>query len=185
MVGQVARVSTWQYDIDIDYIKSIGGVAKCFNPAARSGTPDIGAYRAGAVTTVMPGSCVPPVIGGTGGTSGAGGATGAGGAPGTGGAGASRDGGDGDGATDAAKAGSGGGPSAGGGNGGNGAGGFIGSGGAIAPGTGGSPATGAGGGSHGCSCNAAGDSASGASLAALLLITAGALFRDRRRRKRA
>ena len=35
MVGQVARVSTWQYDIDIDYIKSIGGVAKCFNPEAR------------------------------------------------------------------------------------------------------------------------------------------------------
>ena len=47
MVGQVARVSTWQYDVDIDYIKSIGGVAKCFNPKARSGTPDIGAYRPG------------------------------------------------------------------------------------------------------------------------------------------
>ena len=62
MVGQVARVSTWQYDIDIDYIKSIGGVAKCFNPGARSGTPDIGAYRAGTVSTVMPGSCVPPVV---------------------------------------------------------------------------------------------------------------------------
>jgi hypothetical protein len=60
MVGAVARVSSWQYDIDIDYIKSIGGVAKCFNVAMRSGTPDIGAYRAGAVTTLMPGNCVPP-----------------------------------------------------------------------------------------------------------------------------
>jgi MYXO-CTERM domain-containing protein len=60
MVGEVARVSTWQYDIDIDYIKSIGGVAKCFNAAMRSGTPDIGAYRAGAVTTLMPGNCIPP-----------------------------------------------------------------------------------------------------------------------------
>ena len=49
MVGQVARVSTWQYDVDIDYIKSIGGVAKCFNAKTRSGTPDVGAYRAGAV----------------------------------------------------------------------------------------------------------------------------------------
>ena len=58
MVGQVARVSTWQFDVDIDYIKSIGGVAKCFNPGTRSGTPDIGAYRAGTVTAVMPGSCV-------------------------------------------------------------------------------------------------------------------------------
>jgi parallel beta-helix repeat protein len=83
MVGQVARVSTWQYDVDIDYIKSIGGVAKCFNAKTRSGTPDIGAYRAGAVTTVTPGSCVPPPITGTGG---AGGATGTGGAGGTGGA---------------------------------------------------------------------------------------------------
>ena len=80
MVGDIARVSTWQYDIDIDYIKSIGGVAKCFNRAMRSGTPDIGAYRAGTVTTVMPGSCVappiPPPIGGMGGMAGAGGAAG-------------------------------------------------------------------------------------------------------------
>jgi MYXO-CTERM domain-containing protein len=42
-----------------------------------------------------------------------------------------------------------------------------------------------GGGNAGCSCNAAGDSVAGASLAALLLITASVLFRDRRRRKRA
>ncbi len=67
MVGQVARVSTWQFDVDIDYIKSIGGVAKCFNPGTRSGTPDVGAYRAGTVTTVMPGSCVAPPITGAGG----------------------------------------------------------------------------------------------------------------------
>jgi MYXO-CTERM domain-containing protein len=73
MVGSVARESWWQYDVDIDYIKSIGGVAQCFNPATRSGNPDIGAYKAGNVTTVTPGSCVPPPTGGspgTGGTSG-------------------------------------------------------------------------------------------------------------------
>ncbi len=60
MVGSVARESWWQYDIDIDYIKSIGGVASCFNPGPRSNPPDIGAYNSGAVTTVTPGSCVPP-----------------------------------------------------------------------------------------------------------------------------
>jgi MYXO-CTERM domain-containing protein len=93
MVGQVARVSTWQYDIDIDYIKSIGGVAKCFNPTTRSGAPDVGAYRAGPVTTVMPGSCVPPTIpdppmggmGGMAGMAGAGGMAGVAGAGGMGG----------------------------------------------------------------------------------------------------
>jgi MYXO-CTERM domain-containing protein len=84
MVGQVARASTWQFDIDIDYIKSIGGVAKCFNPGTRSGSPDIGAYKAGTVTTVMPGSCTPPVIGGMGGM---GGMPGTGGAAGSGAAG--------------------------------------------------------------------------------------------------
>jgi len=86
MVGQVARVSTWQYDVDIDYIKSIGGVAKCFNPKTRSGTPDVGAYRAGTVTTATPGSCVPPTTTGTGG-GGGGGAGGRGGAGGSGGGG--------------------------------------------------------------------------------------------------
>jgi MYXO-CTERM domain-containing protein len=87
MVGQVARVSTWQYDVDIDYIKSIGGVAKCFNPKTRSGTPDVGAYRAGTVTTATPGSCVPPTTTGTGGSGGGGGAGGRGGTGGSGGAG--------------------------------------------------------------------------------------------------
>ena len=90
MVGQVARVSTWQYDVDIDYIKSIGGVAKCFNPKARSGTPDIGAYRPGTVTTAMPGSCVAPPITGAGGSGGASGASGAGGSGGSGWNGAAR-----------------------------------------------------------------------------------------------
>jgi hypothetical protein len=60
MVGQVAAESTWQYDIDIEYIQSIGGVAACFNPKQRSGAPDLGAYAAGEVATVAPGSCVPP-----------------------------------------------------------------------------------------------------------------------------
>ncbi|HEX9621650.1 MAG TPA: right-handed parallel beta-helix repeat-containing protein [Polyangiaceae bacterium] len=103
MVGSVARESWWQYDIDIDYIKSIGGVAQCFNATTRAGAPDIGAYNAGNVTTVAPGSCVPPApdpdpTGGTGGTSGTGGTgdvggtnsgvggTGAGGTANTGGA---------------------------------------------------------------------------------------------------
>jgi MYXO-CTERM domain-containing protein len=78
MVGQVARLSGWEFDVDIDYIKSIGGVAKCFNPGARSGTPDIGAYKNGPVTTATPGACpLPPVGGGgAGGTSGASGGAG-------------------------------------------------------------------------------------------------------------
>jgi MYXO-CTERM domain-containing protein len=81
MVGQVARESFWQFDIDIEYIQSIGGVAKCFNPGTRSGAPDIGAYKAGAITTVAPGSCMPPPVDGTGGM---GGAPASGGSAGTG-----------------------------------------------------------------------------------------------------
>jgi MYXO-CTERM domain-containing protein len=50
MLGTTAMGSWWQYSVDIEYIKSIGGVAKCFNPKTRSGTPDIGAYASGAVT---------------------------------------------------------------------------------------------------------------------------------------
>lgn len=80
LVGAVAVESWWQYDIDIDYIKSIGGVAKCFNGGARTGMPDIGAYKTGAVTTVAAGSCVPPMVGtGGGGAGGAGSTGGAGG----------------------------------------------------------------------------------------------------------
>jgi MYXO-CTERM domain-containing protein len=83
MVGQVAAEPWWQYDVDIDYIKSIGGVARCFSPRARSGPPDMGAYNAGTLTTSTPGNCTPPVVGmgGIGGTGGmgTGGGSGAGG----------------------------------------------------------------------------------------------------------
>lgn len=52
----------------------------CFNAATRSGTPDIGAYQVGTVTTVLPGTCVPPApdpgMGGAGTDSGNGGAAG-------------------------------------------------------------------------------------------------------------
>ncbi len=92
-IGMMATGSWWQYSIDIDYIKSLGGVAKCFNPKARSGTPDIGAYANGAVTKTTA-ACVPtvrpPTPTGSGGM-GAGGAgtggttTAAGGVAGTGG----------------------------------------------------------------------------------------------------
>jgi MYXO-CTERM domain-containing protein len=79
MVGAVARLSHWEFDIDIDYIKSIGGVAKCWNAGTRAATPDIGAYQSGAVTTVAAGACVTPPVntGGAGGT-GAGGGSGGG-----------------------------------------------------------------------------------------------------------
>jgi hypothetical protein len=36
--------SWWIYSVDYDYIKSIGGVANCFHPTARTGNPDLGAY---------------------------------------------------------------------------------------------------------------------------------------------
>jgi parallel beta-helix repeat protein len=93
MVGQVAAESWWAYDVDIDYIQSIGGVAACFNPATRSNPADIGAYQAGAVTTVEPGSCVPPPepepepepIGGAGGVGGVGGGSSSAGGSGIGG----------------------------------------------------------------------------------------------------
>jgi MYXO-CTERM domain-containing protein len=100
LVGETAAGGWWQHDIDIDYIKSIGGVAKCFNPGTRTAPVDIGAYKNGAVTTVPAGMCTPaPVtgvcaIGGTGGMGGMGaggdataGMTSAGGAPATGGTG--------------------------------------------------------------------------------------------------
>lgn len=83
-VGQIAKGSWWQYDIDIDYVVSIGGVAQCFNPGARAATPDLGSYQAGTVATApacVPGpDPIPPDLG-TGGASGAGGgsATGSGG----------------------------------------------------------------------------------------------------------
>lgn len=36
--------SWWIYSIDYDYIKGIGGVARCFDPKVRTGAPDLGAY---------------------------------------------------------------------------------------------------------------------------------------------
>jgi len=59
-IGMMAKGSWWQHSINYDYIKSIGGVASCFNPKTRSGTPDIGAYVNGAVTTKAVGNCMPP-----------------------------------------------------------------------------------------------------------------------------
>jgi MYXO-CTERM domain-containing protein len=72
MVGSMAKGDWWQYSVDVAYIQKIGGVAKCFNPKNRSGTPDIGAYVNGAVTASS-GTCVPTI---TTGTAGSGGATG-------------------------------------------------------------------------------------------------------------
>jgi parallel beta-helix repeat protein len=203
MVGDVARVSTWQYDIDIDYIKSIGGVAKCFNRAMRSGTPDIGAYRAGTVTTVMPGSCVPPPIpppmGGRGGMGGMGGAAGMSGAgiggsassgAGMGGASGSAPGGSG--GVVAGMGGSvGGATSSGGasGQGGNVAGAGASSGGV--PGVGGSAPTAAAAGadndekeSAGCGCRVVRSRGLSRELMALAVLTCGALAIRRRRRTR-
>src|SRR5262249_49656344 len=65
-IGMMASASFWQYSIDYDYIKSIGGVAKCFHAKTRSGTPDIGAYANGSVTTATAGSCTAPPPFGTG-----------------------------------------------------------------------------------------------------------------------
>jgi len=86
LVGSIAKASWWQYSVNIDYIKSLGGVQKCFNPKARAGTPDVGAYANGAVTTQPTGVCTPPVVvmveppplGGMGGMGGLGGASAAG-----------------------------------------------------------------------------------------------------------
>jgi len=85
MYGMVAGLSRWQYDIDIDYITSKGGIAKCFNAGTRSGTPDIGAYKNGAVATAQ--SCAPKpvgtgvIAGGTAGAGSGGGANAAGAGP--------------------------------------------------------------------------------------------------------
>jgi MYXO-CTERM domain-containing protein len=75
-IGTMAKGSWWQHSIDYAYIKSIGGVASCFNPKMRAAgsAPDVGAYANGAVTKKAPGNCTtpppppPPVsAGGTGG----------------------------------------------------------------------------------------------------------------------
>jgi MYXO-CTERM domain-containing protein len=59
-IGMMVNGSWWKYSIDYDYIKSIGGVGKCFSPKTRASPLDIGAYANGAVTTTAAGSCVPP-----------------------------------------------------------------------------------------------------------------------------
>lgn len=51
----------WEYSIDYEYIRSIGGVAGCFHPKARTGGPDIGAYELSGAPHEFstPGTCVP------------------------------------------------------------------------------------------------------------------------------
>jgi len=71
--GSPGGASWWSYTIDYAYIASIGGVARCFNPATRSNTPDIGAYEYNGTTPA------------TGGASGTGGTTSTGGSNATGG----------------------------------------------------------------------------------------------------
>jgi hypothetical protein len=53
--------SWWIHSIDYDYIRSIGGIAKCFHPKARTGGVDLGAYEMSGPphTFSTPGSCVP------------------------------------------------------------------------------------------------------------------------------
>jgi MYXO-CTERM domain-containing protein len=67
-IGIYAPPSWWIYSVDYNYIKSIGGVARCFHPKTRSGTLDMGAYANGSVTTA--GACTPPATGGAPGTGG-------------------------------------------------------------------------------------------------------------------
>jgi MYXO-CTERM domain-containing protein len=64
MIGMMAKASWWQYSVDYDYIKSIGGVAKCFNPKVRMDPPGVGSYF-GAPTASATG-CMPPTTGGSG-----------------------------------------------------------------------------------------------------------------------
>jgi len=90
--GVPYQQSWWEHSIDYEYIRSIGGVAKCFHPKPRTGGPDLGAYELSGEPHAWstPGSCVPgpdpvsdplpPVTGGTGGSS----TGGTAGAPGTG-----------------------------------------------------------------------------------------------------
>ncbi len=56
--------SWWSYSIDYDYIRSIGGVAQCFHPKARTGGADMGAYElSGSLHQfAVPGSCIPSPI---------------------------------------------------------------------------------------------------------------------------
>ena len=60
VIGSMAQGSWWEYSIDYDYIKSIGGVASCFNGGMRT-TNDIGAYKDGAVATKPVAECKPTI----------------------------------------------------------------------------------------------------------------------------
>jgi MYXO-CTERM domain-containing protein len=60
-IGMMTSGSWWAYSIDYDYIKSVGGVAGCFNPKMRGTAVDIGAYVNGTIT-VKTDKCVPPPI---------------------------------------------------------------------------------------------------------------------------
>ena len=53
--------SWWEYSIDYDYIRSIGGVAQCFRPKHRTGGADVGAYELSGSphAFVEPDTCVP------------------------------------------------------------------------------------------------------------------------------
>jgi len=86
-IGMMTQGSWWQYSIDYDYIKSIGGIAKCFNSATRDGTNDIGAYNSGPLKTSPVTTCTPTIppdhAGPGGGTAGAGGTASTGGGAGT------------------------------------------------------------------------------------------------------
>jgi MYXO-CTERM domain-containing protein len=73
-IGMMDKGSWWQYSIDYDYIKMIGGVARCFTPATRTGTPDIGSYKAGAITKAA--ACVASTGGSSSGGASAGGSGG-------------------------------------------------------------------------------------------------------------
>jgi hypothetical protein len=178
VIGMMAKGDWWSYSIDYDYIKSIGGVAKCFNPKPRSGTPDVGSYASGAVTTAMPNTCTPPKVGnglvmGSGGSGSGGAAATAGSASTSGGTGTGTSGGTGTGTSGGTGTGTGGTGSA--------------SGGAPATPIGGAAATNAGAASTaspadpgGCGCKSVGGASSrfGYSSFALLGL---ALLRMRRR----
>lgn len=51
----------WNYSVDYDYIRSIGGVAQCFHPKPRTGGADLGAYELSGEPHAFsePGGCVP------------------------------------------------------------------------------------------------------------------------------
>jgi MYXO-CTERM domain-containing protein len=80
----IAAPSWSAYSIDYTYIKSVGGVAGCWQPGKRpSGSGiDIGAYESGATPVTGTGGSIPPSTGGSGGN----GAGGHGGASASGGA---------------------------------------------------------------------------------------------------